>query len=94
MKIIPRGKYVLIKPDDASAKETDSGLLLPSNTEEEKKAQGTVEAVGSEVSDIKKGDRVIFGALAGEVIKYKPKPTAKEEELQLLYSDDIIAFIK
>jgi len=91
MKVIPRGKYVLIKPDKNEAKENENGLLMPSNQEVEEKAVGEVVAVG-DVKDIKKGDRVIFGMFAGETIEVPEKD--KKVEYKLLHDDDIIAFIK
>lgn len=91
MKVIPRGKYVLIKPDKNEAKENENGLLMPSNHEVEEKAVGEVVAVG-DVKDIKKGDRVIFGMFAGETIEVPEK--GKKVEYKLLHDDDIIAFIK
>ena len=93
-KIIPRNKYVLVKPDLPHSTESESGLILPANTEEEKKSQGIVEAVSKEITDIKKGDRVIYGTFAGEVVKMKPKKGGKEEEWHLVHTDDIIAFLQ
>lgn len=93
-KIIPRNKYVLVKPDAPAENVTDSGLMLPSNTEQEQKSQGIVEAVSKEVEDIKKGDRVIYGTFAGEVVKKKGKRGSKDEEWHLVHTDDIIAFLK
>ena len=93
-KIIPRNKYVLVRPELPEVKESKSGLLLPANTEGEKKSQGVVEAVSKEVTDISKGDCVIYGTFAGEVVKIKPKKGGKEEEWHLVHTDDIIAFLK
>ena len=91
-KIIPRGKWVLVRPIEKESKETEQGLILPASEEMEQKARGTVEAVGKEVSDIKDGDEVIYGAFAGENIKRKEND--KEVELKLLLEEDIIAFLK
>lgn len=91
MKITPRKKYVLVKPEETSEKENKFGLLTPSNVEQEQKAFGEVVSVGKEVTDIKKGDRVIYGAYAGENVK---TPDSKKDfDFKLLHDDDIIAFI-
>jgi co-chaperonin GroES (HSP10) len=91
-KVIPRGKYMLIKTDEPESKENEAGLLAPSNEEAEEKAQGTVESVGEEVKGVMKGDRVVFGVFAGEVLKLKEN--GKTVEYKLLHDDDVIAFIK
>jgi chaperonin GroES len=44
---------------DAAETKTASGLYLPSNAKE-KPAFATVEAVGPEVSGLKKGDRIVY----------------------------------
>lgn len=91
-KIIPRAKQVLIKPDDEASRVSDSGLVRPSNVEQERKAIGTVLAVGSDIKDIKKGDRVIYGAYAGEAIQLRE--SNKEVDYKLLFDEDILAFIE
>lgn len=88
MKVIPRGKYMLVKPDGEESKENEFGLLSPSNEEAEEKAQGVVEAVGDEVKGVKKGDKVIYGVLAGELLKIKGV------DYRLLHDEDVIAFLK
>ena len=93
MKIIPRLKQVLIKPDDEESHTSEFGIVTPSNIEKEKKAIGTVIAVGSEADkDIKKGDKIIYGAYVGETITTKEK--GKEVEYKLLFDEDILAFIQ
>jgi len=92
IRIIPRGKYMLVRPDGTDARENENGLIIPSNVEQEQKATGRVEAVGSDVKDVKVGDRVAYGAYAGETIKQRED--GKEVERKLLYDDDVIAFLK
>ena len=87
-KIIPRGKYILVKPDEAKTQASEHGVFKPDNTEEEPKAYGEVLAVGSEIKDIKKGDRVIFMALAGDKIEFE------KVEYVLLHDDEVIALLK
>lgn len=91
MKIIPRGKYILVKPEKNEAKENEFGLAMPSNQEVEEKAIGIVIEVG-DIKDIKKNDKVVYGAYAGEVIETTEK--GKKVEYKLLHDDDIIAFVK
>ena len=92
IKITPRAKQVLVKPDGEESRVSDSGLVIPSQVEQEAKAIGTVLAVGSEIKDIKIGDRVIYGAYAGESIKFRE--SAKEIDLKLLFDEDVLAFIE
>lgn len=91
-KITPRGKYILVKPENPDERVTKQGLLLPANTEQEPKAQGKVIAVGEYVNGVEVGDQVIFGAYAGEDMKIWEG--IKEQEYKLLHDDDVIAFIK
>jgi chaperonin GroES len=92
LKIIPRGKWILVTPAAAESRETEQGLIIPEREEKEQKAQGIVEAVGAEVKDVKAGDRVVYGAYAGETIK--TREDGKEVEHKLLHDDDVIGFIK
>lgn len=91
-KILPRGKYVLIKPNAADPKENEHGLLIPSNVEQEQRAIGKVEAVSPEIKDIKIGDEVVYGVFAGETVKLREAD--KEVEYKLVHDDDVIAFLK
>ena len=87
-KILPRGKQILVKPDDKKTIESDNGVFLPSNTPQEQKSIGEVIAVGPEIKDIKKGDRVIFAVLAGDKIELK------KVEYVLLHDEDVLAFLQ
>jgi co-chaperonin GroES (HSP10) len=91
-KIKPRGKQILVQQDGKESRETKSGLFVPSNVETEQKAFGIVMGVGDGIKDVKKGDRVIFGAYAGEKLKFKDG--SKDIELVLLFDEDVIAFIE
>ena len=91
-KIIPRGKWVLVRPTEKESRETEQGLILPASEEREQKATGTVESVGKGVIDIKSGDEVIYGAFAGENVKRRENN--QEVEYKLLLEEDIIAFLK
>ena len=92
IKIVPRGKWLLVRPVEAGSKENEHGLLLPDNDEKEQKAQGTVEAVGDEVKGIKKGEKVLYGAFAGENLKQHEG--GKDVNFKLLLDEDVIAFIR
>ena len=91
-KIIPRGKYILVRPDSADSRENENGLIIPSTVEQEQKAFGRVEAVGSEIKDVKIGDRCVYGAYAGETIRQRED--GKEVERKLLFDEDVIAFLR
>jgi chaperonin GroES len=91
-KIIPRGKWVLVRPIEKESRTTDQGLILPASEEREQKALGTVVAVGKEVTDIKLGDEVIYGSFAGE--NMKRREGSVEVDYKLLLDEDIIAFLK
>jgi chaperonin GroES len=90
--IVPRGKYILVKQEKPEAKKSAMGLIIPDSVEQEQKARGVVEAVGSEIKDIKKGDDVIFGAYAGEELIVNIG--LEKISYRLLYDDDIIAYLK
>lgn len=91
-KIVPRGKWVFVKPNGAKPKVSDNGLYTPSSVEREEPAIGEVLGVGKEISDIEKGDIVIYGAYAGEIVKFEVD--GKEVKYMLLHDDDIIGFKK
>ena len=91
-KIVPRGRHILVRPDDEASRTTESGLMVPSSVEQEQRAIGTVLAVGDGIKDVKKGDRVIYGAFAGETLNFSRDP--KKVEYKLLFDEDVIAFIK
>lgn len=92
-KIIPRAKQVLVLADEEESRISEHGLVTPTNQEQEKKAFGTVIAVGADISDIKKGSRVIYGAYTGETIMQR-ESTGKETEYKLLHDEDVLAFLE
>jgi len=91
-KIRPRAKQILVRPDGEDSRESKHGILTPTNVEQEQKAIGEVIAVGPEIKDIKVGDRVVYGAYAGE--KVKLRESTKEVDYVLLFDEDILAFIE
>jgi len=93
MKITPRKKQILIKPDGEESSVSKYGISAPSNDDKEQRATGTVIDVGSEVSkDIEKGRRVIFGTFAGDEIKIKEND--KDVEYKLIFDEEILAFLE
>jgi len=90
-KILPRGNWVLIKPEDTQTLESESGIVIPSNVEQEQKAIGTVIEVGKFIDDIEKGEKVIYGVYAGEKISIN---NSNKVDYLLLKDEDIIAFVK
>lgn len=91
-KITPRGKQILVKQEDEKSRVSEHGLSTPDSVEQERKAIGEVVAVGPEIKDVKKGDRVIYGAFAGEKIKLQE--STKEVDYVLLFDEDVLAFIE
>lgn len=90
-KIVPRAKQVLVKPDNEKSRVSDSGIITPTTVEQEKKAFGTVLAVGADIKDIKVGDRVIYGVFVGEKIKLLE--SENEVDYVLLHDEDVLAFL-
>ena len=68
MIIKPLGKRVLIKQVEQE-EVTKSGIVLPGTASKEKPITGEVLAVGKEVEDVKKGDKVIFEKYSGTEVK-------------------------
>ena len=87
--IVPRGKQVLVKPDDTK-NESEFGIITPDNVEKEKPQFGEVLAVGNDPSlrDVKKGARVIFSNYAGQDVELD------KDKYVLLHEEDILAFLE
>jgi chaperonin GroES len=77
---------------------TASGIILPANTEKEKKAQGKIIALGNgeeiQKLGLKEGDTVVFGKYSGDDIEIE------KEEYKILYvgrekeESDVLATIE
>jgi len=77
---------------------TASGIILPANTEKEKKAQGKIIALGNgeeiQKLGLKEGDTVVFGKYSGNDIE------VEKEEYKILYvgrekeESDVLAIIE
>ena len=94
-KIKPLGDRILIKPLEAEDK-TKGGIILP-DTAKEKPQEGKVVAVGKgrmlesgkiEPSEVKAGDKVLYGKYSGTEIK------VNGEEHLIVKEEDILAIIE
>lgn len=85
MNIKPLGDRVLVKTEKAEEK-TASGLFIP-QTSQEKTQFAMVEAVGSEVTTVKVGDKVLHDKYAGTTLKIE------DEEYLILSIKDVLAVI-
>lgn len=65
--LTPLADYVVVQQEEAQTK-TASGLLLPDKGAEKPKI-ATVLAVGPAVTDVKAGDRVVFGGYSNTDVK-------------------------
>lgn len=83
---------MLVRRDEAKGGVSEHGIVAPDNVEKEQKAYGTVVAVGSGIKDVKAGDRVVYGAYAGEDIEQEEK--GRKVEFKLLDDEDVIAFLR
>jgi chaperonin GroES len=68
--------------------ETTSGGLYVPDSAKEKPQQGKVEAVGSEVKEIKKGDIVLFDKYSGSKVK------VNDTEHLIIKEEDILGIVE
>jgi len=87
--IIPLGKQVLVEPEGEDVRLSETGLYKPDTVEQERKAIGTVIAIGNEVKkQIKVKDKIIYGVYAGDPLNYENK------EYKFIDEDSILAILK
>ena len=86
VNIQPLADYVVAAPEEAATK-TASGLYLPDNAQEKPKVAKVI-AVGKAASEVKVGDRIIYGGYSNEGIKQEGK------EYLLIKSENIYAIVK
>lgn len=101
MSIRPLGDRVLVKPLKEE-EVTKSGIVLPDAATKEKKAQGTIVAVGNGPTilelGLKVGDVVVFGKYSGDEVEVEEN--GKKEECKILYvgkeenKGDVLAVIE
>lgn len=84
-KIQPLADRLVARPQEASQK-TSSGIYLPSDAKE-KPQMATVEAVGKDVKEIKKGDVVIHSSFGGDKVK------VDGQEYIILKAEDVLAIL-
>ena len=85
MKFKPLKDRVFVKYSEHEEK-TAGGLYIP-DAAKEKPQQGKVEAVGSEVKDLKKGDKVLFDRYSGS------KVNLDDVEYLIIKEEDILGII-
>jgi len=85
MNIKPLGERVLVKAEQVKEK-TASGIFIP-QTAQEKTQIATVEGVGAEVKNVKKGDKILHDKYAGTQIKMD------NQEYLILELKDVLAVI-
>jgi len=68
MKIRPLKDKVVIRYSEEQEEKTAGGIYVP-DVAKEKPQKGTVDAVGSEVKEVKAGNQVLFDKYSGSKIK-------------------------
>lgn len=86
MKVKPLKERLFVKYSTEEEK-TAGGLFIP-DTAKEKPQRGIVEAVGSEVKDVKAGDTVLFDKYSGS------KVNIDEVEYLIIKEEDILGIIE
>lgn len=87
MKFSPIFDRVIVKPTVVDITETDGGVMLPSTLTREKPIEGTVLAIGGDVTHLEAGDRVVFSKYAGTEI------VVDSEQHLILREEDILAIV-
>ncbi len=87
MKIKPLKERVVVKYSEEEIEKTAGGLYVP-DVAKEKPQKGVVEAVGSEVKELKVGDVVLFEKYSGAKIKYN------DVEYLIIKEEDILGIIQ
>jgi chaperonin GroES len=95
----PLGNRILVKPTVAE-EVTASGIVLPSGSDKEKKAEGKIVALGLGdavvKSGLKLGDTVVFGKYAGDEVEVEEN--GKKVEYRILTiggdKDEVLAIIE
>lgn len=84
--IKPMSDYIVVQPEEAASK-TASGIFLPTGAQEKPKTAKVV-AIGSDVDEVKVGDRIIYkNEYEATTVK-----VAKDEYI-LVYKKNVIATV-
>ncbi len=87
MKIRPLKDRVVVKYSDEEVEKTSGGIYVP-DVAKEKPQKGTIEAVGSEVKELKTGDAVLFDKYSGSKVKLN------DTEYLIVKEEDILGIIE
>ena len=87
MTIQPMAEYIVVQAEEAALK-TASGLYLPGNAQEKPKTAKVI-AVGTAVTEVLKGDRIIY---KNEYEATNVK--SGKEEFTLVHKANVIATVK
>lgn len=87
MEIKPLKDRVVVKYSEEEIEKTAGGIYVP-DVAKEKPQRGTVEAVGSEVKEVKKGNTVLFDKYSGSKIKLN------DTEYLIIKEEDILGIIE
>lgn len=87
MKIKPLKERVVVKYSEEEMEKTAGGLYVP-DVAKEKPQKGTVDAVGSEVKEVKPGNVVLFDKYSGSKIKID------DVEYLVIKEEDILGIIE
>ncbi len=85
--IKPLKERVVVKYSEEEIEKTAGGIYVP-DVAKEKPQKGTVEAVGSEVKELKVGDVVLFDKYSGSKIKLN------DVEYLIIKEEDILGIIQ
>ena len=85
MKVQPLKERVFVRYAKEEEK-TKGGLFIPDSAKE-KPQRGIVEAVGSEVKGLKKGDEILFDRYSGSKIKLD------DDECLIIKEEDILGVL-
>jgi len=85
VKIKPLADYVVVQQEEPETK-TASGLYLPTQAQEKPKV-AKVLAVGKKVTEVKVGDRVVYGGYSNTIVKQDG------QEYMLIKEEDIYATV-
>jgi chaperonin GroES len=86
MNLQPLADRIVLEQLDSEEK-TASGIILPDSAKE-KPSEGKVLAVGSDVKEVKVGDRVLYSKYGPNEVKVDGK------ELMIAKEEDVLAVIK